>query len=203
MNINESGLLWVSPNKEYKFIINRKNNELWNDNTRGHYIIYIDIYNNIDIKITTLVTTEIGIIQLLDSILQFTDREIFEFQSYSSYRISFDPKPDLTSQDIYIQRTELPDNVYDLEDYNTFNNTPYFSENYDEFREILFIVENYNPLLHKSVNIVSFYISDAELNELCFIIFFHVLIDLEIPSNYISEMEYITSRFTDSDIIEF
>lgn len=186
-----SSIVWYSPNREYKFIINRKMNELWISKTS--YMITIDIYDNLNIYITRLITTEYGIIELIYDLLSFTDPEVYEFQPYSSIRIVFDPLSDLSDQSIYIERDGIVD-----DDGNPFmTNNPYFSEDYDELREILFKVEKSNSINNISSIVVTFNISDTELVLFAFVLFFAILIDIDIPPRYMSEIEYITQRFVE------
>lgn len=193
---NGSNTVWSSPNNEYKFVISRKPNELWSTNTS--YMVIIEIYDILGINITKIVTTEFGIIELICDLLYFTDPNYFEYQPYSSYTISFDPTPDLSEQCVFVQRinSDISDSDYDdIYNGNTEKYSPIkFSKKYEEFREIIFEVNKY--YMGREATLVKFNISDTELVLFCFVLFFSVLIDIDIPPKYMSEIEYITQRFT-------
>lgn len=203
---------WESPDGNYTFLIKRTPNNLWSGN-ESEYIVTIDIQNNVGARLYTLRLTEISCITLLESLLCFTDYDHMDFDAaYSSYTIAFDPSPDQTESTLIVTREDIygkiienssPRMEYEKEvDTPLAYYTPYFNEGYDEYREILFQITNYNPFYRKVVPIVSTYLSDAELEELCFIIFFEVFIDIDIPPRYMSDMEYITHRFTQQGYYE-
>lgn len=204
---------WVSPDRNYTFLIKRVPNNLWGGN-ESEYIINIDILNNVGVRLYTLRTTEVGMITVISSLLEFTDYYMGEeFGMYNSHTITFDPAPDNTSstlivsrEDIYGKVMENTSTAFEPCPYREETNKPYssfyFNELYDEYREILLRIDNYNPFQETLVPVVATYLSDMELEELSFILFFETLIDIDVPPRYMSDMEYITHRFTVNGLYE-
>lgn len=185
--IMNTGNTWISPNNEYGIVFSRRLNQLWNT-TREYdfnYGVSIDIYDTLGVLITSINTTEYGIIELVYDLLSFTDFDFAEFQTYSSYTIGFDPSVDLSEQRIIVQRVPI------MDDENTIN---YYSSEYNEYREILFKIEKSSPIYNRIEPVVTFNVSDSELINLCLVCYTSILIDLDIGTKYMSEIEYITQR---------
>ena len=141
MNGGNETMEWYSPNKEFKFVINRFENTLQCTENDGHFIITVDIFNNIGILITQLKFSEIDAIRILYAINEFQYE--MECQTGSSMYIYINADNlRLDNKIIYLERL----NITPIDDYESI---PGY-----KFRDISF----------KIVSSSTLYISDISLS---------------------------------------
>lgn len=196
---------WTTPNKEYTFYINRTENRLHFSTTTEsaypfNYIVEITVCDSIGNCISKMKSTEIGVITILDSLLNFSDEDMMHFEPYSSYTIQLDPSSAMIMPTICVLRDgniygkieeTVPDDQFPVNHY-------LFNDDLDEFREIVFSIDHFDMTSRRTVTVVRFNLCDYELEEFCFILFFGVLIDIDVPPKYMSDIEYIASRLLDN-----
>ena len=183
ININGGNetMEWYSPNNEFKFVINRYENTLWNNENDGHFVITVYIYNNIGILLAQLKFSEIDAIRILDSINEFQYE--MECQTGSSELIYINANNlRLDNKMIYLERL----NVCPPDDYEII---PGY-----RFRDINFRINQYSPFHQTIINIVNIVLSTEELEELSFKLFFYTLIDIDLPEKYNIELENLVQE---------
>ena len=176
LNGGSKDMEWYSPNREFKFVINRYENNLWNNDTDGHFVITVDIFNNIGILITQLKFSEIDAIRILDAINNFQYE--MECQTGSSMYIYINANNlRLDNKIIFLERL----NVCPPDDYEMIDK--YY------FRDISFKINQYSPFHQTIITIINIVLSQEELENLAFKLFFYTLIDIELPEKYNIELE--------------
>lgn len=159
----DEGSTWISPDKNYVFKINRYENKLWNSNL-GQYIIEIDIESSIGYRITKLRFSEIDATIILDNIANFND---YCKNSTDAYCIYINPN-----------NTRVNTTIIELNNIFMIGNN---SSNYNSRPDISFSIKQYNPLYENMVPLVTMRLTEKELRDLSFKIFFMTLIDIDIP----------------------
>lgn len=160
---------WVSPNNEFKFVFNRCENTLWNNDQDGHYIITIDVYNIVGVNILQLKFSEIHAMIILDSINSFLFG--MDEQVGSNIYISIGC-PNLKLEYKYLYLEWLYMNINDNTDQN-----------------ILFEIRQYSSNNENMITMLSMVVSKALLEEFAFELFFYTLIDIELPFKYNDQLE--------------
>lgn len=177
LNVIKDGnkMEWYSPLKQYKFEIQRSDNQLWypENNEFSKYLISIKIYDMLGIPITEIIFNEIDACRILDSIDSFIND--MDSQTFSNMYIYTSVKnPTLSSHAFFLERL----NVYFPDD-NEINRTP---QNWDpinlDVRDVLLQVKQYNPVHQIMLDMVSIQLSDEELYNLMYAIYFVALIDI-------------------------
>ena len=180
---------WYSPNKEFRFVLSREYNQLWNT-SQSQYICMIDIYNNLNIRILSIRSTELDIANILDQIVTFID-----------YNSSFSPQ-----DSTYIH---MNTNVITLSNFmiylgtilnyddssNAYQKSVYYDPNSDEYRDIEFTISEYSYQYEKLIPRINLIVSLSELFDFCFHLFFEFLIDIDIPSQYQDTVNYLAEIF--------
>lgn len=166
---------WISPNREFKFVINRYENRLWNNDQDGHYVITIDIINMIGVHIIQIKFSEIDAVRILDSINTF----LYDWNGGSgeSMTIYMEAPNNLRMENeiIYMERI-LVDEEKEYKENNTI-------------RDILFQIRQYSSFHETLIPIVTTVLGTEELENLAFQIFFYSLIDIDIPMQYNQQLE--------------
>lgn len=173
---DNNGMVWISNDKHYKFIMSRKENELYRfeQSESGKYIITIDIFDNYtNILIITLRFSELDCIRILESIADFTTNY---FQTFDSYVIYINP-----------QNSNLEINMIYLENVHEFFKD---QNGNDIYRDIVFKIQThrYGDMIHDKVIMHMTY---EELNNLSFSLFFNSIIDIDIDDQYQESLENI------------
>ena len=166
---------WISPNKEFKFLINRYENRLWNNEQDGHYIITIDIINMIGVHIIQIKFSEIDAVRILDAINTF----LYDWDGGvgESMSIYIDPSNlRLEHEIIYLERLRTND-----------MNDEYIETH--TIRDISFQIRQYSSFHQTLITILNLTLGTEELEELAFDIFFYSLIDIDIPTQYDQQLE--------------
>lgn len=182
---------WDSPDKPgYRFLITRHENSIPNMNqTEAEFTIKIAIYDTFYNYITTISCSEIDIAAMMDSV------EVFIYE--------FDHEPDSSMSTLFQVDSHgmLPELLlyrdYDnVVDENTGDwKLGYYDEKNELPRDIKFSILFHN-VLHPSLNdhnwrcdpeLVTFYLSDEELCDFMYDLFFVGLIDLDISSLNLKE----------------
>lgn len=182
---------WKSPFNQYNFHIERQDNQLWypNGNEYSKFLISIKISDMLGIPVTELKFSEIDACRILDSMNSFIHD--FEHQCYSDMYIYLSTKnPTLSYNMIYLQR--LPAYFPDDDDQN--QNYVNYDYNHNDIRDVLFQIKQYNPVHGNIIDLLSIQISDEELSDLMFGIFFCSLIDIEIPTGQESVVENVVQN---------
>ena len=177
MNVIKDGdrMEWFSPFKQYKFEIHRSDNQLWYPEQYefSKYIISMKISDMLGVPITEIVFNEIDACRILDSMDSFiTD---FEHQTYSDMYIYASTKnPTLNTHAIYLQRL----NCYFPDDDESNKNATNWDPVHNDIRDVLLQIKQFNPIQQTMIDVISIQISDEELYDLMYAIYFTSLIDI-------------------------
>lgn len=175
-------LIWISPNKEYKFEITRDENRLWSDGS--HYINRIVIKDGIiGNPITELRFNEFSAVEMLYGIATFP--ELYP-GTYNNSAVLIDrTNPD-------IDTTVIIEDIYGIDEYDNSgiqikpNNV--FQQNMENGVQFLFKVQRYSKITETIEDVVALYLTYEELSDLVFNIFFECLIDIDLPEEYEAEL---------------
>lgn len=166
---------WISPNREFKFIINRYENRLWNNEQNGHYVITIDTANIIGVLITQIKFSEIDAIRILDSINNF----LYDMDGgYGESMTIYMETPNnlrMENKIIYLERI-IVDEEKEYKENNIIRNIKFQILQYSSFHETL-------------IPIITILVGTEELEDFAFKIFFYSLIDIDIPIQYDQQLE--------------
>ena len=177
LNVIKDGNImeWYSPFKQYKFEIQRSDNQLWypENNEFSKYLISIKISDMLGVPITEIIFNEIDACRILDSMDAFIND--MDHQTFSNMYIYTSVKnPTLSSHAFFLERL----NAYFPDD-DDENKTP---QNWDlinqDVRDVLLQVKQYNPVHQIMLDMVSIQLSDEELYNLMYAIYFVALIDI-------------------------
>lgn len=179
MNMIKDGdsMEYVTPNKDFKFLIDRYDSAF--SNTYGNrYVIETKVFNMIGTCISTFRINESECIRLLDTLDAFLndiDGSMF------GYNLSMPLSPQQGTFNFNIfEVSRIP---IDLEYIDTINQKYLITENYDDIRDIVITFKQAsvsNP--YHLVPLFNFNTSDAELKDFMFSYFFVGLIDLELDT---------------------
>lgn len=179
MNMIKDGdsMEYVTPNKDFKFLIDRYDSAF--SNTYGNrYVIETKVFNMIGTCISIFRINESECIRLLDTLDAFLndiDGSMF------GYNLSMPFSPQQGTFCYYI--FEITRIHIDLEYIDTVNQKYLVTENYDDIRDIVITLKQVsvtNP--NHIVPVFNFNTSDAELKDFMFSYFFVGLIDLELDT---------------------
>ena len=170
-------MIWCSPNNEFKFDINRYDNQLWYDDYSAKYIIEINIYNMVGVLVKTIRFDEIMALSICDSIADYIDIVNSKVPS-ENYMIYINPNNfRFESYIISLDKTTAP--IKDM--------------NGDE-RNIVFALKQYSPYYENMITIFTLYLSSEQLENLLYAIFFVGLIDAELPYPYNENLDDLAAR---------
>lgn len=175
---DDEDMIWASPYKDIIFHISRVENQIaYYRKNWGQYIIIIDIKNNLGTTITQLRFSELDAIRILDCMTQFT-----EWQSGSGESMIIQINPNtLQMFNQYIDLFRLP-SIDAVDEEETI------------FRDIQLKINHYSVQHGLYVPLVTLNISDDELNDLIFKIFFVALLDVQMDPNNEIIVEQLASR---------
>ena len=163
---------WLSPWKPgYRFIFSRHENSFTEARVGNQFIIEIKVLDTFYNFITVIKMNEMDAIRTIDCIEAF----LYEFghEDYSSYYIGF---PNYNMNECLSIKLERGLHNMDLD-----NLPPAYIDNAnDDIRDINFILGKYSNISETLTPILSFYLSDSELADFAYDLFFVGLIDLEI-----------------------
>ena len=168
---------WDSPIKPgYRFLITRyENNVMELNQSEAQYTIKIAIYDTFYNHIITLCCSEIDIAAMMDMVETF----IYEFDHESNTSVSIPFQIDMHGNypEIYLLRDY--EHIIDPRSSKTLPG--YMDERNQLPRDIRFTIRIFNPLTHvmAAPEIITFYLSDEELCELMYDLYFVALIDLD------------------------
>ena len=188
---DDDNMIWNSPNNMYKLDIKRydgKGNFITDSNS-GNYIIEIKVLNNIGVEIYKFRMNEIDLVRVVDS-LSFYEYET-GFESYASMVIGLNPLNNCSQfqTEPRIKLMRVPE--YDIPP--EFNNI-IFNKEMEEYRDNHLTIYDYNYYTKVETPILSVYISDSELDELTYDLYFVGLIDIQLPNEAISTLETMFTR---------
>lgn len=177
LNVIKDGNImeWYSPFKQYKFEIERSDNQLWYPEQYefSKYLISLKISDMLGIPITEVIFNEIDACRILDSMDAFITQ--YEHQTYSDIYIYTSTKnPTLSSHAFYLQRL----NAYFPDDDDQNKNNQNWDNVNNDIRDILLQIKQFNPIHQTMIDIVSVQLSDEELYNLMYAIYFVSLIDI-------------------------
>ena len=177
LNVIKDGNImeWYSPFRQYKFEIQRSDNQLWYPEQYefSKYLISFKISDMLGIPITEVIFNEIDACRILDSMDAFITQ--YEHQTYSDIYIYTSTKnPTLSSHAIYLQRMDIV--VPDEEEQTPYNINWDF--NHNDVRDVLLQIKQFNPIHQTMIDMVSVQLSDEELYDLMYAIYFVSLIDI-------------------------
>jgi len=176
---DDEDMIWESPYKDIIFHISRVENQIgyYRENW-GQYIIIIDIKNNLGTTITQLRFSEIDAIRILDCMTQFTE---WGSGSGESMIIQINPNT-LQMFNQFIDLFRLPGVEYINNDGNEI------------LRDIQLKINHYSPQHGLFAPLITLIISDDELNDLVFKIFFVALLDVQMDPDNEMIVDQLASR---------
>lgn len=184
---DDDNMEWRSPDKQFIFEIKRYDSMFSMDGSR--YRIELIIKDILGVIITQISFSELDAIRILDSINVFLYD--MDNQTLSDMSIYIDPNNGrLETNILYMIRDDILRSEF-------YNNPYYVNEMTGTYRDVKFELRKYSPYQETIIPILTFYISNEELNDFMFAIYFTCLIDIEIPTEYISSMEYIVQNLVD------
>lgn len=184
---DDDNMEWCSPDKQFIFEIKRYDSMFSMDGSR--YRIELIIKDILGVIITQISFSELDAIRILDSINVFLYD--MDNQTLSDMSIYIDPNNGrLETNILYMIRDDILRSEF-------YNNPYYVNEMTGTYRDVKFELRKYSPYQETIIPILTFYISNEELNDFMFAIYFTCLIDIEIPTEYISSMEYIVQNLVD------
>lgn len=184
---DDDNMEWRSPDKQFIFEIKRYDSMFSMDGSR--YRIELIIKDILGVIITQISFSELDAIRILDSINVFLYD--MDNQTLSDMSIYIDPNNGrLETNILYMIRDDILRSEF-------YNNPYYVNEMTGTYRDVKFELRKYSPYQETIIPILTFYISNEELNDFVFAIYFTCLIDIEIPAEYISSMEYIVQNLVD------
>lgn len=184
---DDDNMEWRSPDKQFIFEIKRYDSMFSIDGSR--YRIELIIKDILGVIITQISFSELDAIRILDSINVFLYD--MDNQTLSDMAIYIDPNNGrLETNILYMIRDDILRSEF-------YNNPYYVNEMTGTYRDVKFELRKYSPYQETIIPILTFYISNEELNDFMFAIYFTCLIDIEIPTEYISSMEYIVQNLVD------
>ena len=191
---DDDNMDWTSPDNQFMFTIKRYDTTFGIDNPNliisnedSRYLIELSIKDIVGVEIIKIYFSELDTIRILDSMNTFLFD--FECQTYSDISIYLDPNNGrLETNIIYLLRDDI----------NPYYNNPYFvNEMRGINRDIRFELRKYCPTQESIIPILTFYASNEELTDFMFIMYFCILIDLDVPPEYISSIESIVQNLVD------
>lgn len=169
---NWNNMTWISPNKDIRIEISRTNTNL--KFSQSKYIIHLDCYNLMGIKIYSVSFNQIDAIRILDAIQFFIE---YESGYGDSYQIDLNPgNPNATQPTLFLERSNVEAQSPD-----------------GDYMDINFTIYEYNYTLGCMKPMVSTIVHDLALSELVYEIYFLALLDEEVPTQYMDQVENITS----------
>ncbi len=178
----EDTMIWYSPNKDFHIVINKYDNTL--PFLGSKYIITLELYNNLNVKLYETKFNEIDAIRILNSFQSFLDCEGQSYANFSIY-LNNPSNPRLDVSYFFVQNI-IRDDIDELDENNNLNE--------DYYRDILFQWNIYNTFQEKIVNILNIYLKEEELMELCFDIFFVALLDTQLDPIYQNDIDNLALR---------
>lgn len=182
VNMEDTRLRYISPNHEYHFITSRSYNELWTTDMEsnediGQYVIDLIVENSYHINILHTRFNEIVAIRIIDIITSFLEDEYKNHKYQQSIMIN------LNSIDTSLSYLKLE--LY-------CDNHIYGYDNRNNVRDIVFKFHSYDYTSQQMKQLLVIYLSEKELKDLNYIVFFGQLIDLELrqDENYIDNILY-------------
>lgn len=171
-------LEWKSPwNPKYHFFINRYDSNVQGNSTNGHYTIEIKVADGYYNHLIDLRLSEIELFILIDTI-DFFVYEMADAREFSNIIYSFNTNSDMSTPQLVLQRVDVLQEFEDPDDIDL--NEPYYDEMYDECRDIQFTIQKYNAFYQTIAPVCTFYISNEELCDFTYDLFFVGLIDLDL-----------------------
>lgn len=161
-------MIWKSPDKSLYFEVIREDSYSNCPIEGGYrYICTINCKNMLNVPMFSLNFTEIDAVRIL--------YEIAYFCSYDNWMAN-------EKRYIYINpsSTVMENYIIELENIKVY-----------EFDNVLFKINKYNPINEMVVNVVTMTLTYEQLCDLCFHIFFALLIDIDLPIQYEPQMEEI------------
>ena len=188
---DDDNMVWYSPNKMYKFDIQRYDGKgnFTNTNECGNYIIEIKIYNNIGVEMYKIRMNELDLVRVVDN-MSFYQYET-GFESYASIVIGLNPMNNCSQfmNEPRIKLTRVVEDMIPPEFYGVI-----FDKKMDEYRDNHLLIYDYNYYTKTETPILSIYISDTELDELTYDLYFVGLIDIPLPNDSIATLENMLTR---------
>ena len=168
---------WLSPWKPgYIFHISRRDNNVDSEEySDSYYIIEILILDSFYTKISIISLTESGCMNLLEDIDYF----ISDKSDTANITFPFLQRIDGTMPFLNLSRIN-PDvlgNTMLLDNNNP--NDPYYDNKNQEIRNIKFSITLYSPQYQFMTRVLTIYLSESELCDFAYMIFFVGLIDIE------------------------
>lgn len=172
---------WKSPwEPRFHFFINRYENTIHSSDPKdGSYIIEIKVADGYYNHLIDLRLSEIELSILIDSIDFFT-YEMTDAREFSNIIYSFNTNSDMSTPQLVLQRVDALQTFNQSDDTEIDPNEPYYDEVYDEARDIQFTIQKYNAFYQTIAPVCTFYISNEELCDFAYDLFFVGLIDLDV-----------------------
>lgn len=173
---------WKSPwEPRFHFFINRYENTIQSSDPKdGSYIIEIKVADGFYNHLIDLRLSEIELFILIDSIDFFT-YEMTDARDFSNIIYSFNTNSDMSTPQLVLQRIdEIQAFNGDPDDIDP--NEPYYDEIHDNARDIQFTIQKYNAFYQTIAPVCTFYVSDEELCDFAYDLFFVGLIDLDLDA---------------------
>ena len=172
---------WKSPwEPRFHFFINRYENTIQSSDPKdGSYIIEIKVADGYYNHLIDLRVSEIELSILIDSIDFFT-YEMTDAREFSNIIYSFNTNSDMSTPQLVLQRIDALQTFNQSDDTEIDPNEPYYDEVYDEVRDIQFTIQKYNAFYQTIAPVCTFYISNEELCDFAYDLFFVGLIDLDV-----------------------
>jgi hypothetical protein len=191
---SEEIMEWCTPWKPgFRFIINRYENRYTGNYGYPKYTIELKILDTFYNLITIAKMSEVDLMQFIDQIEAFINE--MEHQEYSS--VCCQLRSTSTGVGGFIELTRHVSLAY-TEDGEI--NPSYYDKEHDDLRDIKFTLYSYNMTYGNVMPSVTFVLSDEELCDFAYCLFFVGLIDLDIEDE--PDLNYNISKLFLGDVGE-
>lgn len=170
---------WKSPWEPcFHFFINRYENTIRSSAKDGFYIIEIKVADGYYTHLIDLRLSEIDLFILIDEI-DFFVYEMEDARVESNVIFPFHTDANMNTPQLVLERVDVESEFKNDCD---FIKSSYYDKTHEAPRDIRFIIRNYNSFYQTIVPICTFYLSNEELCNFAYDLFFVGLIDLDLDS---------------------
>lgn len=171
---------WKSPWEPcFHFFISRYENTVQSsDPKEGLYTIEIKVADGYYTHLIDLRLSENDLFILIDE-MDFFTYDMEDARPESNIIFPFHTDANMNTPQLVLERIDVESEFKDDCD---FIKSPYYDKTYDAPRDIRFIIRNYNSFYQTIAPICTFYLSNEELCNFAYDLFFVGLIDLDLDS---------------------
>lgn len=175
---DEDSMEYITPNKEYRIVVNRYDSSTISTNGGNRYIVETSVFDMLGTNIVTFKMNENDCLRLLDCLDVFiNDIDGSQFNNY--IHIALSPEQGSFFTHVF-EVTRLP--IYDQVENDTL---PEYYKDYrsNDYRDIQITFKRFTPVNNIPISLFNFICSEAEYTDFMFTYFFTTLIDIDIPES--------------------